>query len=73
MMSRTDAVAQMAVAGDTTSDLLAGHRAGASVVAGVRTGAHGDADFAAVPHTHVLDSVADLPRVLAEADAGSTS
>ncbi|WAJ45425.1 HAD hydrolase-like protein [Mycobacterium sp. Aquia_216] len=56
----TDAVGQIAVAGDTTSDLTAGTRAGAAIVAGVRTGAHSDADFATVPHTHVLDSVADL-------------
>jgi phosphonatase-like hydrolase len=56
----TEAVDQIAVAGDTTSDLLTGTRAGAAIVAGVRTGAHGDADFATVPHTHVLDSVADL-------------
>ncbi|MEZ0351232.1 HAD family hydrolase [Mycobacterium sp. pR1184] len=56
----TEAVDQIAVAGDTTSDLWAGSRAGAAIVAGVRTGAHGDADFATVPHTHVLDSVADL-------------
>ena len=56
----TEAVDQIAVAGDTTSDLCAGSRAGAAIVAGVRTGAHSDADFATVPHTHVLDSVADL-------------
>lgn len=56
----TEAVDQIAVAGDTTSDLWAGSRAGAGIVAGVRTGAHGDADFVTAPHTHVLDSVADL-------------
>ncbi|CDO86240.1 haloacid dehalogenase [Mycobacterium triplex] len=56
----TAAVDQIAVAGDTTSDLLAGSRAGAAIVAGVRTGAHGDEDFATVPHTHVLDQIADL-------------
>ncbi|GBG37714.1 HAD family hydrolase [Mycobacterium montefiorense] len=55
-----EAVDQIAVAGDTTSDLWAGSRAGAAIVAGVRTGAHSDADFATVPHTHVLDSVAEL-------------
>jgi hypothetical protein len=37
-------------------------------VAGVRTGTHQDADFATVAHTHVLDSVAELPSVLAEVD-----
>ena len=59
-----EAVDQVAVAGDTVSDLLAGTRAGAGVVAGVLTGAHGRDDLAAAPHTHILDSIADLPAVL---------
>ncbi|TDE16004.1 phosphonatase-like hydrolase [Jiangella asiatica] len=59
-----DDVRQVAVAGDTTSDLLSGHRAGAGVVAGVLTGAHRATDFATVPHTHVLGSVAELPDLL---------
>jgi len=53
-------VRQVAVAGDTASDLWAGWRAGAGIVAGVLTGAHGRPDFEAVPHTHILGSVADL-------------
>ncbi len=56
-----DDVRDVAVAGDTANDLLAGTRAGASVVAGVLTGAHGRSELAAVPHTHLLDSIADLP------------
>ncbi|SEE50090.1 phosphonatase-like hydrolase [Jiangella alba] len=60
-----DDVRQVAVAGDTTSDLLSGHRAGAGIVAGVLSGAHREADFATVPHTHVLGSVAELPALLA--------
>jgi phosphonatase-like hydrolase len=59
-----DSVDQVAVAGDTTSDMLAGTRAGAGVVAGVLTGAHRRDDLEAAPHTHILDSVADLPAVL---------
>jgi phosphoglycolate phosphatase len=55
-----DDVRQVAVAGDTASDLLSGWRAGARIVAGVLTGAHGRAEFGAVPHTHILESVADL-------------
>jgi phosphoglycolate phosphatase len=61
---RIDDVAEVAVAGDTTSDLLAGTRAGASIVAGVLTGAHTAAELAAAPHTHLVDSVADLPGLL---------
>ena len=64
----TDDVRDVAVVGDTVADLLTGHRAGASVVAGVRTGTHQDADFATVQHTHVLDSVTEVPSVLAEVE-----
>jgi len=59
-----DDVRAVAVAGDTANDLVAGHAAGASVVAGVLTGAHDRAQLEAAPHTHVLASVADLRRVL---------
>jgi phosphonatase-like hydrolase len=58
-----DDVRAVAVAGDTASDLEAGTRAGASIVAGVLTGAHGRDQLAAAPHTHLLDSVAELPAV----------
>jgi len=59
-----DDVHAMAVAGDTANDLLAGWRAGAGVVAGVLTGAHGRAELEAAPHTDVLDSIADFPAAL---------
>ncbi|MCX4881038.1 phosphonatase-like hydrolase [Streptomyces sp. NBC_00847] len=60
-----DGVRQIAVAGDTSYDMLSGVRAGAGVVAGVRTGAH-DADaLRAAGATHVLDSVGRLPALLA--------
>jgi phosphoglycolate phosphatase len=59
-----DDVRHVAVAGDTTSDLLAGHRSGAAVVAGVLTGAHSRAVLEGVPHSHLLASVAELPDVV---------
>ncbi|MBF8173968.1 phosphonatase-like hydrolase [Streptomyces olivaceus] len=59
-----DAVRQVAVVGDTSYDVLSGVRAGAGLVAGVRTGAHGDDAFREAGATHVLDSVADLPALL---------
>ncbi|MDQ3147392.1 MAG: phosphonatase-like hydrolase [Actinomycetota bacterium] len=59
-----DDVREVAVAGDTASDLLSGSRAGAGIVAGVLTGAHGRAELDAAPHTHILDRVADLPAVV---------
>jgi len=61
---RIDDVAEVAVAGDTVSDLVAGTRSGASVVAGVLTGAHGAAELAGAPHTHLLGSIAELPGIV---------
>ena len=61
---RIDDVAEVAVVGDTTSDLIAGTRSGASVVAGVLTGAHRAEELAGAPHTHLLGSIAELPDVL---------
>jgi phosphoglycolate phosphatase len=61
---RIDDVAEVAVVGDTTSDLQAGSRAGASMVVGVLSGAHTKTELDAAPHTHLIDSVADLPALL---------
>jgi phosphonatase-like hydrolase len=57
-------VRNVAVAGDTTSDLWAGHHAGAGIVAGVLTGAHDRAALEQAPHTHILESVRELPALL---------
>ncbi|GGU73461.1 putative haloacid dehalogenase-like hydrolase [Streptomyces filipinensis] len=62
-----EAVTQVAVVGDTSYDVLSGVRAGAGLVAGVRTGAHGDEEFRAAGATHVLDSVAGLSALLSGA------
>ena len=64
MRLEIDDVRHVAVAGDTTHDLLAGWRAGASIVAGVLTGAHDRELLATAPHTHLIDSIAELPEVL---------
>ena len=61
---RIDDVAEVAVVGDTSSDLLAGTRAGASVVVGVLSGAHSRAELEGAPHTHIIRSVAELPALL---------
>lgn len=58
-----DDVSSVAVAGDTANDLWTGTRAGARVVAGVLTGAHGRSELDAAPHTHILDSIVELPRL----------
>lgn len=57
-------VQAVAVAGDTASDVETGRRAGAGFVAGVLSGAHDRAALAGADS--VLDSVVDLPAVLAE-------
>lgn len=56
-----DDVRDVAVVGDTANDLRAGTRAGASIVAGVLTGAHGPAELGAAPHTHLIGSVVEFP------------
>ncbi len=61
---RIDDVAEVAVVGDTASDLQAGTRSGASYVIGVLSGAHSRQELALSPHTHIVDSVADLPALL---------
>ncbi|MFI6941784.1 phosphonatase-like hydrolase [Streptomyces sp. NPDC050418] len=71
---RTGAVAdvrQLAVAGDTAYDMLSGVRAGAGLVAGVLTGAHGEAALKEAGATQVLASVALLPDAIAEFEAST--
>ncbi|MFC4609469.1 phosphonatase-like hydrolase [Streptomyces maoxianensis] len=63
-----DGVQQIAVAGDTSYDMLSGVRAGAGIVAGVLTGAHDKQQLQTHGATHVLGSVAQLPGLLAGAD-----
>ncbi|WP_351237262.1 phosphonatase-like hydrolase [Streptomyces sp. NPDC002133] len=63
-----DGVQQIAVAGDTSYDMLSGVRSGARVVAGVLTGAHDRTQLTAHGATHVLGSVAELPELLARED-----
>lgn len=62
---RVDSVAQVAIVGDSPADLEAGNRAGAGLVIGVRSGTHSEEVLRAAPHTHIVDSVADVPAVLA--------
>jgi phosphoglycolate phosphatase len=59
------AVGELAVAGDTGSDVECGLRAGAGVVAGVLTGAGSRDDLEQAGAPLILDTIADLlPRVL---------
>jgi phosphonatase-like hydrolase len=64
--TETNSVRQIAVVGDTTLDLQAGHNAAARWNIGVLSGAHSREQLAREPHTHLLPSVADLPTVFAD-------
>lgn len=59
-----DDVREVAVVGDTSSDMISGVRSGASLVAGVLTGSHPEATLRAAGATVVLDSIKQLPPFL---------
>jgi phosphoglycolate phosphatase len=61
---RVDDVRHIAVCGDTDADMVSGRRAGASIVAGVLTGAHDKDRLVRAGATHMLASVADLPDLV---------
>ncbi|HMV73765.1 MAG TPA: hypothetical protein PKB00_04280, partial [Microthrixaceae bacterium] len=58
-------VRALATVGDTAFDVLAGRASGAGVVAGVLSGAHDRDTLSAAGADHVIDTVADLPDLLA--------
>ncbi len=61
---RIDSVGQVAIVGDTAADLEAGNRAGSGLVVGVTSGAHSAEQLQDAPHTHLIESVAQLVSVL---------
>jgi phosphoglycolate phosphatase-like HAD superfamily hydrolase len=63
LRAQVDDVKEVAVVGDTASDLWSGSRAGAAVIAGVLTGSHGRPELEAAPHTHIVNSIADFPTL----------
>lgn len=66
-MERTGVVAvdRVLAAGDTLVDLQAATNAGVLAAVGVGTGKLGLDELARHPHTHLLPSAADLPRLVA--------
>ncbi|MFJ2553751.1 HAD family hydrolase [Microbacterium sp. NPDC087591] len=66
LRTQTSAVAAVAVAGDTVSDVESGRRAGAGFVAGVLTGAHDRVALVAAGADAVLRDVTGLRGALAE-------
>lgn len=61
---RGGAVSELAVAGDTPSDVESGLRAGAGLVAGVTSGASTAQELADAGAPHILDSVGGLLRLI---------
>ncbi|MEO3822904.1 HAD-IA family hydrolase [Actinomadura sp. B10D3] len=59
-----DDVRHIAVCGDTANDMVTGRRSGASIVAGVLTGAHDHDRLLDAGATHILPSVASLPDLI---------
>jgi phosphonatase-like hydrolase len=66
------AVSELAVAGDTPSDVESGLRAGAGLVAGVLTGTGSIEDLAKAGAPHIIDSISGLIPLLG-AGAGQVS
>jgi phosphoglycolate phosphatase-like HAD superfamily hydrolase len=50
--------------GDTKADLEEGANAGCGLVIGVTTGSYSRDQLQACPHSHILESVADVPALL---------
>lgn len=59
-------VRQVAVAGDSENHMLAARRAGAPIAAGLLTGAHSRERLLAGGATHIIDSIADFPSLIAD-------
>jgi phosphonatase-like hydrolase len=55
---------RVAKVGDTPVDLLEGHHAGCGLNAGVTFGTHRRDQLEPYPHTHLIDSLRDLPALL---------
>jgi phosphonatase-like hydrolase len=53
--------------GDTPLDLQAGSNAGVAGVVGVLTGAHNRENLQREPHSHIVNSIAELPELMARA------
>jgi phosphonatase-like hydrolase len=62
--TRTTDVHRVVNVGDTTLDLLSGHYGGVRGIVGVLTGPQTIVHLGTVRHTHIIPSVAELPRLL---------
>jgi phosphoglycolate phosphatase len=65
----TTGVGATAVCGDTPADMECGKRAGAAIVAGVLTGSGQRSALIEAGATHIIESIADLPALVAPTPA----
>lgn len=62
--ARVSSVAEVVNVGDTPLDLQAGSNAGVAGVVGVLTGLHKEERLRGEPHTHIIQSVQEVPALL---------
>ena len=62
--AEVDAVHNVAVLGDTSSDVESGRRAGVAIAAGTLTGAHDEHQLRAAGATHVVNDVAEFADMI---------
>jgi phosphoglycolate phosphatase len=67
MRLEADGVQNVAVLGDTSSDIESALRAGAAIAAGTLTGAHNAQQLRDAGATHVVDSVTDFAELVLQA------
>jgi len=72
LRSGIDDVRQVALVGDSESDMLCGRRAGASIVAGVLTGVHSKDRLIGGGATHIIESIADFPGLVLANEVGAS-
>ena len=71
LMTGVQSVHEVIKIGDTPADLLSGYNAGCRGNIGVLSGANSAETLRVYPHTHIIDSVADLPKLIIHEFSGS--
>lgn len=73
LMTHVQSVHEVIKIGDTPADLLSGYNAGCRGNIGVLSGANSLETLRIYPHTHIIKSVADLPKLITTAFNGTPS
>ena len=71
MLAGVQSVHEVIKIGDTPADLLSGYNAGCKGNIGVLSGANSIETLLIYPHTHIIQSVADLPKLIVSDFFGS--